>query len=537
MWAQPDRSQVIFKAMGDELHRNADSLYIQGWAKPFYIQYALQEGSLFQIQATLGALTGVIEFPVSSMSAQILAGTYQLANINLANTDYRAGSRGDMAPLDGDYGEIRRRLWLLTDNAYKAAIEEYSNKTTSIKQLNLPPDVLELPDFLELPAVNYSGAHKTATYNKGLWEKIARECSAVFKKYTGIYASNVGVEIYSGYIYSMTSEGTKLRHPVNLAVLAVNAYTKLEDGEEISDRLTYYGLSETDLPPLGAMLQEIDAMAAHMVALSQAPKMEESYTGPVLIEGSALASEMVSGLLAARTGLVAYRIPLRSGGIQRLMEDRLNRRILPSDITVKSMPHLKTYNGQNLIGSYEVDAEGVTPADELVLVKNGMLQTLLCDRVPTRKIKTPTGNRVYTYQTQGISTRVSPGVLSISTSNGLTHDELENKLLDAAKAEGLEYAYIIRCLPNGRSASLYKIPVSGNGEELVRAGIVAGIGMSHLKRALGTSSETKVTSMVAGGVPLSVICPAAMILEEVDIEKENLQNTTKLPTVDNPLKK
>ncbi len=533
--AQPDRNQVVFKAMSDELQRNMDSLFIKGMKKPFFVQYAMQEGKLFQVQATMGAITGVNEFPVSSMSAQVLVGNYQLANINLSNTDYRSGGRSDMAPLDDNYDEIRRRLWLLSDNAYKAAVEEYSNKMASIKQLNLPAEVLELTDFTALPATNYSGTHKTIVYNKDYWEKVARDCSAVFKKYPRIYGSNVGIEIYSGDIYNVNSEDTKLHHPSRLIVVAINAYTKLADGEEISDRLAYYGLSESDLPDINAMLKDIDAMAANIIALTQAPVMDESYTGPMMLEGSIVASEMASELLAARTGLVAYRTPLKSGGIQRQMEDRLNRRILSTDIIVKCVPHQKTYNGQTLIGSYETDAEGVTPADELLLVENGMLRALMCDRVPTKKIKTPTGNRIYAYQPQGISTRVSPGVLTISTSSGLSRDALKTKLLAAAKKEGLDYAYIVRNLPSGRYSSLYKVMVSDGSEQLVRAGVVSKIGMSHLKRAVGTSSGSIVLNMIAGGIPVSIISPDAIVLEEVDIEKANLQNTTKLPTVSNPL--
>jgi len=42
-------------------------------------------------------------------------------------------------------------------------------------------------------------------------------------------------------------------------------------------------------------------------------------------------------------------------------------------------------------------------------------------------------------------------------------------------------------------------------------------------------------NMIAGGVPVSIISPDAMVIEELDIERRNLQNTTKLPTVSNPL--
>ena len=533
--AQTEKQHLIFKAMNDELQRNMDSLSIRNWEKPFFIQYAMQEGRIFQVQATLGAITGVNEFPVSSMSVQTLVGNYQLANINLSNTDYRAGSRSDTAPLDDNYDEIRRRLWLLSDNAYKSAIEEYSNKTTSLKQLNLPADVLELPDFTHLPPVTWIGKADEFTYQKTNWEKIARDCSAVFLKYPEIFGSNVGIEIFSGNIYSVNSEGTQLLHPVRLVVIAVNAYTKLEDGEEINDRLAFYGLKEADFSNISLLMNDIEAMAKNIIALTQAPKLDESYTGPVMLEGAVLASEMASELLTPRTGLVAYRTPLKSGGVQRQMEDRMNRRILSTDITVKSTPHMKTSNRQVLIGSYETDAEGVTPAEELLLVENGMLRALMCDRIPTKKIKTPTGNRIYTYQPQSISTRVSPGVLSISTSNGISRDSLKTILMEAARTEGLDYAYIIRTLPAGRYTSFYKVSVADGSEELVRAAVPSRIDLAKLKRSLGASAESIVVNMIAGGAPVSIICPNAMVIEEIDIEKRNLQNTTKLPTVNNPL--
>jgi hypothetical protein len=217
------------------------------------------------------------------------------------------------------------------------------------------------------------------------------------------------------------------------------------------------------------------------------------------------------------------------------MEDRLNRRILPTDITVKALPQLKTCNGQALIGAYETDADGVAPASEILLIENGMLRALMSDRIPTKKFRTPTGNRIYAYQPQSISTRVSPGVLAITTSNGIQRDSLKTMLIEAARIEGLDHAFIIRTLPNGHYMSLLKLSVADGSEQLVRAAVPSRIDMAKLKRSTGTSAESAIVNMIAGGVPISVICPKAMIIEEMDIEKQNLQNTTKLPTVSNPL--
>ena len=125
--------------------------------------------------------------------------------------------------------------------------------------------------------------------------------------------------------------------------------------------------------------------------------------------------------------------------------------------------------------------------------------------------------------------------MSISSSNGLLRDSLKTILIEAARTEGLDYAYILRTLPDGRYVALYKVSIADGSEQLVRAGAPSRIDLAKLKRSLGASAEYMVANMIAGGTPVSVICPNIMIIEEVDIEKRNLQNTTKLPTVSNPL--
>jgi hypothetical protein len=533
-YAQTDKEQVIFKAMSDELRRNTDSLQLQERETPFFIQYAVQRGRIFQVQATLGALTGVNDFQLGNMSVQTLVGTYQMSNINHTTADYRTGSAADSSPIDDNYREIRRRLWLLTDQAYKRAIEAYSNKMAAIKRQNLPAEVLELPDFTHLQPTTSLQSAPVMNFEQEYWKKMALDCSAVLKKYPVIYGSNVGIEVYSGNVYSLNSEGTQLRHPVRLIAVVVNAYTKSADGEELSDKLSWYGHSKDELPSAKEITDAVNAMASNLLALSAAPLMEESYTGPVMLEGEVLASAMTAGLLSQQTGLIAYRTPINSGGIQKSMEDRLNLKILSADISIKSVPQMENYNGQRLIGSYRMDAEGIAPS-ELLLVENGMLRTLLCDRVPKKKIKTPTGNRTYTYQPMSISSSVTPGVLLIETSQGQSPAELKEKLINAAKEEGLNYAYIMRCQPNGRNAVLYKVQTTDGSESPVRAGALSATGLNRLKRALGTSNQVEVANMMVGNAPLSVIYPQAMVIEEVEIEKKNLQNTSKLPAVSNPL--
>jgi hypothetical protein len=83
---------------------------------------------------------------------EVRVGDYALDNTNFLSLPTWSGtwmaSHGGTArlPLDDDYRELRRQIWLATDVAFKVALEELAKKQAVLKNRTRPED---LPDFSE----------------------------------------------------------------------------------------------------------------------------------------------------------------------------------------------------------------------------------------------------------------------------------------------------------------------------------------------------------------------------------------------------
>ena len=90
--------------------------------------------------------------------------------------------------------------------------------------------------------------------------------------------------------------------------------------------------------------------------------------------------------------------------------------------------NLKTYQGSELIGNFDSDAEGVVPKDTLVLVENGILKSLYNGRTPTRNIKGSNGHWRYKFRGGILTSDLGPGVLFITAKEGKPLDKLKKTL-------------------------------------------------------------------------------------------------------------
>ncbi len=108
--AQPTRADAekdpVLKAMLTELDRSMSQLQLQGFAKPFFIQYRIEEVDDFQTKAEFGASEG------SDHAHQ------RVARVTVRVGDYKtdsSGGRGDgsieLAALDDDPIALRSALW------------------------------------------------------------------------------------------------------------------------------------------------------------------------------------------------------------------------------------------------------------------------------------------------------------------------------------------------------------------------------------------------------------------------------------------
>lgn len=507
------------------------------------------------------------------------------------------GGSMEELPLDDDYYGIRRTLWLSTDGEYKKVAELFSRKLTILKQQTLSAED-SLPDFCKVnkTLLNIPNNRKF-DFNKADWEKTAIELSSLFSNYKDIFHSSVTINFFDADVYFINSEGTEIEQPITIAAVSAKASTMANDGEPLSDDVTYYEITLGELPSLDIMKKDVQNMADKLVSLKTAPVFEDSYTGPVLFEDQAAAEIFNQRLFTSNGGIVANRkgiyanpqiMMFMSQTADKSMEDKMNHKIVASSLTIKDEPKMNTFQGKNLIGSFAADAEGVIPED-LTLVDKGTLKSMLNGRTPALNSATTNGHNGYTFIGHSLMPATGPAVASITADETSSLNDLKSKLIAKAKDEDLKYAYIVKKVKSSSAGGdeglsiasimtfasgmqkkgglskpieIYRVNVADGKEELVRSSQMSGFNVASLKKLLGASGTPYVyntlhadqgggmsgmfsfaigfSSAYEGGLsgkPISIIAPNALLVDEVDIQKEQRPINAKPPIVENPVGK
>ena len=187
-----------------------------------------------------------------------------------------------------------------------------------------------------------------------------------------------------------------------------------------------------------------------------------------------------------------------------------------------------------LLGSYSIDAEGVIPEEEMLLVEKGVLKKVLNGRIPTDKVRYTTGSARFIPFRGDVIYVTAPGTLHIKADGGLKPEAMKKALLKAAKEAKSDYAYIVRRFA-GNASLLYRVDVKTGEETQVRFGKIAPVNMSKLKNIREICNQEKVYNLLLDkGVPASVIYPSSILLNNMDISVLNVPKR-KLPVLKNPL--
>ncbi len=549
------REDVLLKALKDEMNRSMEKLQLKDMEKPYYIEYAVEDAETFVIKSVFGAIVESSQDRSRLLRVGLRVGSYDLDNTEFAGGHSlysMIGSRPTQLVLEDDYEALRHDMWLATDGAYKQALEQLAAKRSFIKTKVQPE---EIPDFSREEATKTIAPKKLLTFDQEKWESVLRRLSAIFREFPVIYDSSISLNVRFSHKYFINSEGTVSHQPANLVSLYVRAATQASDGMELKHFVPSYGTSLEQLPPEKGMAASIRKMAEELTALTSAPVLEK-YIGPVLVTGQA-AGELFAQVLAPQ--LSGQRSPLMEQQQMAAMmtesklASRLNRRVLPSFFTVVDDPTQKTYEKQQLIGSYKVDDQGV-PARPVTIIERGVLKTLLMSRRPSKEIPQSNGHG---RAMQIGSPSVQIGNLFVQTTEGKSFAELKQELIDLCQDQGLSYGLLIKKFDNpsitGSEFSLssfsvrrglqqelvtppilvYKVFVEDGREELVRGVIVAEMSVRMLKDIVAVGKDYYVNNkLTAGGgmmrlffsyafrlgIPTTVIAPS-VLFEEVELKK------------------
>src|SRR5439155_24967373 len=161
--------------------------------------------------ATLGSVVRGRECRTRHLRVELRVGDYEFDNTNFVGMgggpafSMLAGLRGGaLLPLDDQYQEIRRQLWLATDGAYKRAVEQLAQKRAALQNQTRTE---QLPAFALEPPVVMSDVVPAAPLDTAAATALVRALSAAFRAFPEVYSS--GVAWSAGVVRTryMNSEG------------------------------------------------------------------------------------------------------------------------------------------------------------------------------------------------------------------------------------------------------------------------------------------------------------------------------------------
>src|ERR1700683_3007849 len=192
----------------------------------------------------------------------------------------------------------------------------------------------------------------------------------------------------------------------------------------------YVASSLSELPTAEQFQADAVKMLDTLKALRDAPIVDEDYRGPVLFSADAS-----TDIVAAMVGGNVLGIRPKPGDSARTTGDfssNYKGRVLPDFLSVVDDPTMKTFQGKSLIGSYDIDDEGVR-ATAVPVIQNGELLNYLVGRMPIRDFPESNGHG---RDAPGQSPSPTLGNLILQSKQTLSPDELKQKLIGICRQEG-----------------------------------------------------------------------------------------------------
>ena len=557
----PAEKDQTLQAMHDEMQRARTRLVLSGVDKPFYIGYRLVDLDIRSVTASFGSILSSSTSRSRFMSVDVRIGDYHLDSSNFVSEDGFQGFLGSTGQvgIDRDYNSLRQDLWLATDQAYKAAATQMSLKQAFLRSLTKPP---EIDDFSPAPPLVKIDPRIEPDWTSRNWEDEARAASAALKNFPQLYGTRVNYSLIYVTSYLMTSEGTIIRSSKHLAGIEAAMDTEADDGMPLDNFYATYANQPSQLPDAAAVSKALTQSANEVVAL-RASSIAPDYTGPVLFDapatGSALAQVLEPSLSGARPPLSMtqdFDAFIQRFGGRSEWTGRVGTRVLPLSVTLVDDPTQRAFQGQTLLGAYDVDDEGVK-AQRVSIVENGVLKNPLMSRRPGPDAFNSNGHARSALLTDP---RPLSSNLFFQSSDTLKPEDLRKKFLDACRDDGHEWCLEIKRMANpalsalrqqdfsdfvgaiaGGIASGERMPlmisrvyVADGHEEPMRGAVVEGLTLRSFRNILGIgndyapytymqnpSDNLAGTALGAfgsaqGGIPSTVVAPS-LLLDEVEV--------------------
>lgn len=511
----------LLRAMSEELQREREQLVLPGMQRPYFIEYRLEDIHSYEAVANYGALTSETENHQRVVRVELRIGDYKVDSSSARGSGSLA-----LAPGDNDPDALREALWTATDEAYKAALRNYSAKQAALKQFQNPPTA---DDFTPAKPVVLEEPLRELQLDRKEWRRRLVEASGLYTKDPAVRSfastvqySNASLNALVLNRYTVNTEGSAVRHGFSGYQDSVSVGGQATDGMQLGRNNGSTATTADGLESWASLRQRTLDDLNSFEALRQAPVVDaEDYHGPVLFSGDA-AADVVDrlflpnieadrpemGTLARTVG--AYQSSLRSA-------------VLPPFLTVVDDPTLRDFNGKGLLGAYAVDDEGER-AEPVTIVSHGKLVNYLLSREPVKDFPESNGHG---RATLGGPAHPHAGVLVVKADQPLSTEALRAKLLALAKDQGRD-VYEVETLGGGELAPRLLFRVSPDGKRtLVRGAVFDELDQRSLRSEILAAGGDAYVAQQVSPLPQTTITPA-LLFADITVKRGNAQQE-KLP--------
>lgn len=502
----------LLQAMSQEIARSKSKLKLDNVPAPYYIEYRLSDVTEYDAEAAFGALREEQNFHGRSVRVVVRVGDYK------QDSYYGPGvGTATFAPIDNNPLSLRWQLWTATDQAYKIASQALAMKKAALSQFSADQP---FDDFAKAAPLQSIEPLAKLDVDTKIWKDALEKSTALFRTDPKVESLSASARFRVVNQYYVNTEGTVTRQGYAVYLLNASGSTQAADGMRL-DRSPYFAAGNLKgLPAPAEFQQSVVKLVETLKALRDAPVVEEDYRGPVLF-GPDAASDLFYGMIGEN---VLGNRPKPGESVRTTGDYASNYkgRVLPIFLSITDDPTMKAFAGKDLIGSYDVDDEGVR-ATAVPIIENGMLTNYLMGREPIRDFPESNGHG---RAAPGQSPSPNIGNLIVQSKESLSPDELKKKLIDLCKQDNKPFGYYVETLAGSNPRLLYRVYADGH-QELVRGASFDELDTRTLRNDLIAVGNDPLVSNREGSVPQTVVSPS-VLFDELEVKRSDQQNA-KLP--------
>ena len=504
----------LLDALMTELDRSKSQLKMDQVDPPYYIEYRVNDVDDYSAEAAFGAVRENQRVRYRVLRVVVRIGDYK------QDSYYGIGmGETNILPLDDDPIALRHQIWLATDDAYKEAVEALTEKQAALKQFSTDANAID--DFAKAPVVSAITPTVKLSVDEAAWKKTIEDATNLYREYPDVQTVSAALRFSAVNEYLVNSEGTVTRNGKTTYSVTLNSTAQADDGMRLNRNPYWMVAKAEELPSREKLVGESKKMLDTLVALRKAPIVEEEYRGPVLFAPDA-ANDVIASLIGAN---VLGRKPQlgRPNRTTGAFATSYKTRVLPTFLTLIDDPTMREFEGKSLVGSYEVDDDGVK-AQPVTVVNNGILVSYLVGRQPIRDFPASNG-----HDRAGAGGFPSPslGVLLVKSSDAKSPEELRQKVISMITEQGQPYGYRVETLGAGNAPRLLYRVYSDGHEELVRGAVFNELDVRALRSDLMSVGNDPLVSNRQGGVATTVITPS-LLFDELEVKRADTSKD-KLP--------